>query len=50
MIEKINKYIDEINNLSLISNEEQNSFNQIYLSKSGLITQLFNEFKALPKL
>ena len=48
MIEKINKYIDEIKNLSLISKEEQNSFSQIYLSKSGIITQLFTEFKTLP--
>ena len=48
MIKKIDKYIHEINNLTLITEEDKINFHQNYLGKSGIVTQLFTEFKTLP--
>ena len=48
MIEKIDKYIHELNDLTLLTEEDKIHFHQTYLGKSGLVTQLFIEFKTLP--
>ena len=48
MIEKIDKYIHEINNLNPLTEEDKIQFHQTYLGKSGIVTQLFTEFKTLP--
>ena len=47
MIEKIDKYIHEINNLNPLTEEDKVQFHQTYLGKSGIVTQLFTEFKTL---
>ena len=47
MQEKINKYIKDINSLHISSVEDANIFHTKYLSKKGLLNQLFNEFKSL---
>lgn len=47
MQEKINKYINDINNASISSDEEVSNFNKKYLSKKGILNQLFSEFKSL---
>ncbi|RPG58079.1 MAG: phenylalanine--tRNA ligase subunit alpha [Flavobacteriales bacterium TMED191] len=47
MQEKINKYINDINNASISSDEEVSNFNKKYLSKKGVLNQLFSEFKSL---
>mgnify|MGYP001261256695 CR=1 FL=1 len=49
MQEKINKYIDEINNIVISNIEDINSFRQLYLGKKGVLNQLFSDFKALSK-
>ena len=47
MQEKINKYIKDINSLHISSIEDTKIFHTKYLSKKGLLNQLFNEFKNL---
>ncbi|MAQ47787.1 MAG: phenylalanine--tRNA ligase subunit alpha [Flavobacteriales bacterium] len=47
MQEKINKYIHDINSITISSIEEATIFHKKYLSKKGLLNQLFNEFKVL---
>ena len=47
MREKINKYIADINNISISNSDDYQVFNQTYLSKKGLIAQLFIRFKSL---
>ena len=48
MKEKINKYIDDINNIVISNIEDAENFQQKYLSKKGVLNQLFIEFKGLP--
>ena len=47
MQEKINKYIKDINSLHISSIEDTKIFHTKYLSKKGLLNQLFSEFKNL---
>jgi len=47
MQEKINKYIKDIDSLDISSIEDTKIFHTKYLSKKGLLNQLFNEFKNL---
>ena len=47
MQEKINKYIKDINSLHISSIEDAKIFHTKYLSKKGLLNQLFSEFKNL---
>ena len=47
MKEKINKYIADIKNIKISSVEDYNEFTKIYLSKQGIINELFQEFKSL---
>ncbi len=48
MKQKINKCINEINNIEVNSPEEAINFQNQYLSKKGIINTLFIEFKSLP--
>ena len=48
MKDKINKYIDDINNILIFNIEDAENFQQKYLSKKGVLNQLFIEFKGLP--
>jgi phenylalanyl-tRNA synthetase alpha chain len=48
MIEKINIYIKEVSSFSSSNSEEIENFRIKYLSKKGIIPQLFNEFKTVP--
>jgi phenylalanyl-tRNA synthetase alpha chain len=45
MLEKINRLLAEINDLSVKGHEELESFRLKYLSKKGLISDLFDDFK-----
>ncbi len=47
MQDKINKYINDINSITISNIEDANVFHKKYLSKKGLLNQLFNEFKTL---
>ena len=47
MKEKINKYINDINNIIISNAEEANDFKNEYLSKKGVLSQVFSEFKQL---
>jgi len=47
MEDKIHKYIDDINNIIISNNEEAADFYKKYLSKKGLVNQLFQDFKNL---
>ena len=47
MREKINKYIDDINNIVISNQEDANNFTQKYLTKKGILNKLFLEFKTL---
>ncbi len=47
MQEKINKYINDIKNTVVSNEQDQNNFKNKYLSKKGLLNQLFIEFKKL---
>jgi len=47
MQEKINKYIDEIDNIIISNVKDVNNFRQLYLGKKGVLNQLFSDFKAL---
>ena len=48
MKDKINKYINDINNIIISDNSELQNFQNIYLSKKGVISNLFIEFKNIP--
>ena len=48
MLEKINKYLDDINNIVISNIDESNEFQRLYLSKRGILNELFIEFKKLP--
>ena len=47
MKEKINKYINDINNIVISNSEQANNFTKQYLGKKGIINQIFSEFKQL---
>ncbi len=48
MQEKLNKTINDVNNTIIHSNEDAMNFQKLYLSKKGILNDLFNEFKTLP--
>jgi len=48
MLQRINKLSNEISALSLKSAEELESFRLKYLSKKGLISELFEDFRSVP--
>ena len=48
MQEKINKLINDINNLNIATDQDAQDFQKKYLSKKGLINDVFNQFKQLP--
>jgi phenylalanyl-tRNA synthetase alpha chain len=48
MEEKIKLFLEEINSFPVASEEDAENFRLKYLSKKGVITTLFEEFKALP--
>jgi phenylalanyl-tRNA synthetase alpha chain len=50
MKEKINKYINDVNNIVISNLEEANSFKNQYLGKKGILNQVFFEFKQLTGL
>ncbi|MBN2863049.1 MAG: phenylalanine--tRNA ligase subunit alpha, partial [Bacteroidales bacterium] len=45
MLDRINKLIDEISGISVSSPEELESFRLRFLSKKGLISEMFEEFR-----
>ena len=47
MKEKINKYIQDIDNYTISNNNDAIEFQKIYLSKKGILGNLFNDFKSL---
>lgn len=47
MVERINQLIEEINSLQVTSKDEVENFRLKFLSRKGLVNQLFEEFKAL---
>ena len=48
MLEKINNLLDEISSVSVNNPEELELFRIKYLSKKGLISDLFEDFKNVP--
>ena len=48
MIEKINKYIDDINKLDFSNKKDVDFFNKNFLGKNSVLSELFIEFKNLP--
>jgi phenylalanyl-tRNA synthetase alpha chain len=48
MEDKINSFLEEIKGYSIKTEEEAEQFRLKYLSKKGIITALFEEFKTLP--
>jgi len=48
MLDKINALLAEINDLSVNSHEELESFRLKFLSKKGLLSDLFEDFKNVP--
>ncbi|MGD0341784.1 MAG: phenylalanine--tRNA ligase subunit alpha [Bacteroidales bacterium] len=48
MLDKINNLLSEINDLSLKSHSDLESFRLKFLSKKGLISELFEDFKNIP--
>jgi len=48
MEEKIKSYLEEIKGFSIHSEDDAEKFRLNYLSKKGIITALFEEFKTLP--
>ena len=48
MQEKLNKTINDVKNTIIHSNEDAMNFQKLYLSKKGILNDLFNEFKTLP--
>tara|TARA_B100000902_G_scaffold50725_1_gene57467 strand:- start:653 stop:1669 length:1017 start_codon:yes stop_codon:yes gene_type:complete len=47
MQEKINKHINDVSKLSISNKEEYTSFKNMYLSKNGILNDLFSQFKTL---
>ncbi len=47
MEDKIKSYLDEINGIAISTDEQAEQFRLKYLSKKGLITSLFDEFKTI---
>ncbi len=50
MIEKIQNLLNEIKKIEIKNSEELESFRLQYLSRKGIINQLFDEFKNLPAI
>ncbi len=48
MLEKINRLLTEISSLSVKNQEELELFRLKYLSKKGLISELFEDFRNVP--
>ncbi len=48
MEDKINSFLEEIKGITIQAEEEAEQFRLKYLSKKGIITALFDEFKTLP--
>jgi phenylalanyl-tRNA synthetase alpha chain len=48
MLQRITSLIDEVSAFSVTSSDELESFRLKYLSKKGLISELFEEFKNIP--
>ncbi|HLN55773.1 MAG TPA: phenylalanine--tRNA ligase subunit alpha [Bacteroidales bacterium] len=48
MIEKIKKLVEEISSLTIVTPEELEAFRLKYLSKKGIIQDLFEEFRNVP--
>ncbi len=48
MEDKIKSFLDEINGISIDIEDQAEQFRLKYLSKKGVITALFEEFKTLP--
>ena len=48
MIERIEPLLKEIENVVISTSEELELYRLKYLSKKGIISQLFEEFKELP--
>ena len=48
MQKKINKIINDIQQVSIITDADMQNFQQTYLSKKGIINDVFNQFKQLP--
>jgi phenylalanyl-tRNA synthetase alpha chain len=48
MIEKLKKVIDEVNGITIASAEDAEHFRLTYLSRKGLLNDLFEEFKTIP--
>ncbi len=48
MLDKINQLVEEIKSLTAASSEEAEQLRIKYLSKKGLVSQLFDEFKTVP--
>jgi len=48
MQEKINKHINDIENINIVTIEDSENFKKAYLSKNGIITKLLLEFRDLP--
>ena len=48
MQEKINKIINDIRKESISTDEDVRNFHNKYLSKKGIIYDVFNQFKQLP--
>ena len=47
MLDKINKLVEEVKELSAASAEEVEQLRIKYLSKKGSVSQLFEEFKTI---
>ena len=48
MQEKINKIINDIQQLKIVTDSDRQHFQKIYLSKKGVINEIFSQFKKLP--
>jgi len=47
MQEKINKHINDIENINIVTSADLENFQRTYLSKQGILNKLFSEFKNL---
>src|SRR5665647_893763 len=48
MLQKINNLLNEVSSILIKNSEELESFRLKYLSKKGLISELFEDFKNVP--
>ena len=48
MLDKINQLLDDITSFTSTKPDDIENFRIRYLSKKGIIPQLFNEFKTIP--